>query len=158
MFQGNSCFMWLLAVAVGSLGVSWGRWLRFLYCLTIIDRVTRWPEVAPLKDISEQSCAEVLCRTWMGWELQLPIGEFSLRTPFLRVRQTPRLQMLWDKRVPPAIHWDGLKMDRTVNGLKRLLLVASPATRSSWVLDSQSRQIGGKSRGPGIQGASETPQ
>lgn len=36
------------------------------YCLTMIDRFTHWPEVAPLDDISAESVARALCEQWIS--------------------------------------------------------------------------------------------
>lgn len=36
------------------------------YCLTIVDRVTRWPEALPLQDITAESCTAALTAGWIA--------------------------------------------------------------------------------------------
>ncbi|CAK1585830.1 unnamed protein product [Parnassius mnemosyne] len=38
----------------------------FRYCLTAIDRFTRWPEVYPLPDITAESCAKAFVPGWVS--------------------------------------------------------------------------------------------
>ncbi|KAJ8724127.1 hypothetical protein PYW07_008107 [Mythimna separata] len=38
----------------------------FKYCITIIDRVTKWPEVIPVKDISAETVARVFVEHWVA--------------------------------------------------------------------------------------------
>ena len=47
---------------VGPLPSSQG----FSYLLTMIDRTTRWPEVAPLASISAASCVRAFLSTWVS--------------------------------------------------------------------------------------------
>ena len=47
---------------VGPLPSSQG----FSYLLTMIDRTTRWPEVAPLSSISAESCVRAFISTWIS--------------------------------------------------------------------------------------------
>ena len=35
------------------------------YLFTMVDRMTRWPEVVPLKDISAQTCADAFVAAWV---------------------------------------------------------------------------------------------
>jgi len=39
---------------------------RFQYLLTLIDRMSRWPEVAPLTSISTESCVRAFISTWVA--------------------------------------------------------------------------------------------
>jgi hypothetical protein len=38
----------------------------FRYCLTVIDRFTRWPEVYPLEDITAETCARAFISGWVA--------------------------------------------------------------------------------------------
>ncbi|XP_050353661.1 uncharacterized protein K02A2.6-like [Nymphalis io] len=40
--------------------------LGYRYCLTIVDRYTRWPEVYPLQDITAESCIAALSSGWIS--------------------------------------------------------------------------------------------
>lgn len=38
----------------------------FKYCVTIIDRITKWPEVIPTKDITAETVAKVFLENWVA--------------------------------------------------------------------------------------------
>ena len=40
--------------------------LRGEYCLTCVDRLTRWPEAFPLQDIDAETVASVFISTWVA--------------------------------------------------------------------------------------------
>lgn len=39
--------------------------LRYRYCVTIIDRFTRWPEIVPVSDISADTISKVIYEQWI---------------------------------------------------------------------------------------------
>lgn len=47
---------------IGPLPVS----CDYKYCLTVVDRFTRWPEAYPLKDITAESCANAFIQGWVA--------------------------------------------------------------------------------------------
>lgn len=47
---------------IGPLPVS----SNFKYCLTVIDRFTRWPEVYPLTEITAEACASAFIQGWVA--------------------------------------------------------------------------------------------
>ncbi|KAK3774675.1 hypothetical protein RRG08_035102 [Elysia crispata] len=46
--------------------LDWSRRKGFSHILTIIDRITRWPEVIPLSNTSTTECARALIRHWIS--------------------------------------------------------------------------------------------
>ncbi|CAK1586398.1 unnamed protein product [Parnassius mnemosyne] len=47
---------------IGPLPISKG----YRYCLTVVDRFTRWPEVMPLEDIKAETVANAFVRGWIS--------------------------------------------------------------------------------------------
>jgi cleavage and polyadenylation specificity factor subunit 1 len=59
----------------------------FSYVLTMIDRTTRWPEVAPLKTISAQECADTFTAVW--------VARFGVPTTVTTDRGTQFTSAVW---------------------------------------------------------------
>jgi cleavage and polyadenylation specificity factor subunit 1 len=59
----------------------------FSYVLTMVDRTTKWPEVAPLKTISAAECADTFTNTW--------VARFGVPTTVTTDRGTQFTSAVW---------------------------------------------------------------
>ena len=59
----------------------------YKYLLTVVDRLTRWPEAVPIKDITAQSCADSFLLHWMA--------HFESPTIITTSRESQFTSLLW---------------------------------------------------------------
>ena len=75
----------------------------YKYLFTIVDRWTRWPEAIPVKDMTAQTCARALIRSW--------ISRFGLPTDITADRGRQFTSDLW-KQMGSML---GMKMNNTTS-------------------------------------------